>query len=399
MNFLRSMIHLTLICINPLLGIVSGSYLLIKNKSVLYLLFAFINIFALIQISQQATGLHHTDIVNYYKLFLYYGGNGILDIKHFVLSFIFNVFYQFGDRGFPLLIYSTVMVYYLSIIYICHESFNFKKENLLKLSLILFFLIFGVINFIQVTELVKQNFSFLLIIISYFKFIQAKKKMALVLLLMGLSLHIMGLIFFISILFTQNRKSLILLLIVAAIFSLIDHNKLYLDLLCKTDMSFLGCSKVIHYYKLNWKISLKEHCSVFLISFLPYLFYLYQNIRNLRKIDLLIIAYLALLIFSASTPHTFIRLINSGWPIYSLCLLSFMSWDKSKKGVFSFVIGLLFIGYNGASLYKRMTRATYQTSYLKGDITRLFKNSTMDYFKSKYEHPDARKDKSPLKYY
>lgn len=387
----NSLLSFVLFAIHPILSISHGIYFYIKKKRTVFLALSIIGFISLIHTTQKATGLDRTDIVNYYdlhrqvsdtqiKLKSVYSFNTLLKIGN----------YFFNDDMRPF-IFFVIFFIFLSTYLISKKDFVQEKSVYITI-----FLLLGVLNFVQAGELLKQNLGMITFLWSLYLF-DKNKVFSLLLVPIGIGFHPANAVLFTLLIISMNIRVLKFSSFFFILGSFVNHNKLFIKKVCEVSITQIGCSKIEFYESLPWQISPKEHLSVFGLMGIALAFYIIRKSKvkklELDHFDKFYIAYYLMLIFSLKTPHTFIRFLNAGFPVIALIYvraISFINFkiDKEKAALMFFCT--CFFYYNYKATKQRITRKTYQTSYMERSYLNLLMWPTYRYFSGQYKEPWTR---------
>lgn len=364
---------------NPLISLTFFTTAIKANKANLLLFSLNLSIiFSLILCTQQSTGTQITDIVHNYNIFV---SSDIFNLEkqYLIYDLIAYIFSKVIGVSFSFFMLLHYVFFYFSCSYLAlRKSQASPRYQALKVVLIHI----GLINFVQVGELTRQNVAGVLFILSLL-FLRKSKILSALLLICSAGYHHTALIIFIIFLFSLSPITSILFLCISLPLSFFNHNSIIQSLTCPIWKwpSFV-CAQATWYANfMNWKITVREHisllglnlvsCSLALSRFKEIL--LAKSYRiSIERLSLL---YLIFLVANLSTTHNFIRFLNSG-SIFFVILFSvvfdrLINDPRTRK--YPILLGIIFSLYNVAAIYKRTTRVSYQSSYLHGEVLKIFK--------------------------
>lgn len=375
-----------LLLINPLLAFIPLAFL--RRQKQLYSVFLLSFTLSLILVSQQSTGLHHTDIVTYYNLYI---GAGVSNFSK--TSFLYNsleLAFSKLNLNFQFFIFFQYLFYYLSCFYL---AFKFSVSSTTTIKIL--FIAFGLINFVQMGEILRQNMATVLFLYS-FLFFEKKKVLSFLFFSLSLGFHHSSFFLLFLALLSINYYLTFSIIPLSIVFAFINQNQLIAGLACPSNPSSFICFKAKRYIDFGWEITLKEHLSLFSLAILSFGLRFLKNakkrFKNMEAIERLCFVYLLFLLSNLSTTHNFIRFLNAGSPFFVIMFSRTYDLliEKKKYKRLIMGLGLIFVFYNAAAVYKRTTREGYQSTYLYGNPMNLVTMFTWEYFTKERENPDRR---------
>lgn len=378
--------------INPIFGVITGFKYYIKLHKNHFIFLPIILTLSLILSTQQATGVDTIDIANYYRLFIN-SDWGNLNPKYIFYSLVQSFFHLNLKLNFSIFVFLQYAIYYSSCIYFAH-FFRLNTSSRLSHQKFLF-IVFGIINFVQTGELLRQNIAVISTLFALKFLIQDKKITSLFMIAVGLGIHHTTVIYGSLLLGSQYVTSSFLIILICLISANFNLNVAMIKMTCQSETLRFFCRQASTFLKLNWEAKLNEHYSLLFLGFTPLILLLKGAILRLKRLNLIdrfCLIYFFFIIGNLSTDHNFIRFINTSSPFFAIMFSR--AYDSSLKNRFTHriitLIGLLFIVYNTAAIYKRTTREGYQSSYLYGNALNLVSMFTWEHFSDKLSNPDRR---------
>lgn len=351
---------------------------LIKHDSKITRIYSIIllsTLFALIAATQEATGTQATDIVRYAEFYDIYKNYSLLEHLSFQPNYPLFSFINHFLSPFPFryTAFTLIFVYYLSILFSVYLIAN--KYSLPFFSAI-FLICFGTINFTMASELLKQLPAFALASVAIVLFDRKNILWGISFIFLALGLHYSAIVLIPIIISAPFFWLIALFSACALILSFINLNELLSILLCLKEGTSLCYSAKKYTHFLDWKITFREHISLLLISFGSALISIGKKWKSSPFYQKVVFLYCIFLIMNFSTTHNFIRFLHGSAPLISLLVPALLKSHQSSllKGVVISIF-VLFVGYNFSSLYMRLTRPTYQSSYLYKEPAKLLNHS------------------------
>ena len=349
--------------------------------------------FGLLSFTQESIN-NPTDVVRYYEVyypFISRGGNilgVILEEPILTYSFTFiNIIISSITRNVQYIsLFWTTFIYYLYFLSIINY-FSVARIALTKSNtfLVIFFSIFGVILFTQVTETVKTAaaFSLFFYIFSIYLIDDKFGLKLLLLLILDFGIHAMVL-FLVPLFFYKRFKSgtlLTVLILVVAICSQLNIMQIASNIL--PDYGLLGVLKLkSEHYSLDDGFFSKSitYNFVAVIILLVGIFLYIKNIFNKKNCYLnIVLIYLIIMYLNFNNSNGFVRFANFASFIIALEFIPLLK-NLSRNNIILLLLFVYFFAHNLHITYVRtLVPGGYCSSYMDNSISRILLSSSIEY--------------------
>lgn len=366
-----------------------------------YLCFLIALAFGLLAFTQRSLALGDTDIVRYYNAFepfvqqnlslsdifsMVYNEN----ILTYTFSFI-NIFLVSALRNVQYIslfwVCLTYYLYFVSVIKVFrYENIAFSKLNNF---LLLFFSVFCILIFVQITETIKNAaaFSIFFYLLTLFIYENPSKAKMLLGLFLGIGVH-SSLLMLLPLFFYKffNTKFLsILFIIIVAICPFINIMEIAGSILPDFGI-FSSLILKSNYYAMD--AASNSSIRYILISVAILLMGIYLVQRRLftkeNKYINLVLLYLIIMYLNYNNSNGFLRFANFSSFIIAFEFAQFL-WNKRKNALVLCVIISFFFASNLLITYSRTRPGGYASSYMDNSLSRIFFSTTYDYLTYRYK--------------
>jgi hypothetical protein len=359
--------------------------------------------FGLVAYTVVSNGEIETDMMRYYDIYAYYGH--LTSFQEFILAillegdlnFLFQILTFFVSRIFPdnsqyFALFWVSLTYFVGFL-MCIELNEYYQKNKNRvdiLSLLIITMVFGVMSFYTITELVKQSIAVCVFGYAISRKINEKKYVKLLIcasiLLHFSSFFLLPVYFFIN--KKINQKTVIIIFVVCLFLSFV--NVVQLANLISQIVPLPGNlrEKILMYTEIeNWEYAKRYHFLLLVYGLVCALVYfdVFKKKEDPNKLtnvfNVLFISFCYVLI-NVSNLYNYIRYTLTYFPFYLFGIFGILNTSFGKKiKIIAYTVLSVFYFYATVSMlyFRTQEGGNYSNSYMDNSFVKLVCSSVFEY--------------------